>query len=165
MKVIHLIRHGKSSWDDYALADIDRPLKQRGIKSCEIMAPRLLQSGCNFNNIYCSPARRAQQTIQLISQNIPGRNITWKTEDELYTFSSEDLLNWLRSLDDDLDEVTLVGHNPGMTDLNNYLTANMLDNLPTCGYLQLRSLIDTWAELEAGCSIQAEYLTPKQLKS
>lgn len=164
MKIIHLIRHAKSSWDDYALPDIDRPLKQRGIKSCEIMAPELVRAGCDFENIYCSPARRAQQTIELIAQNLPQKIITWDTDSDLYTFSSDELLSWLKQCNDDLNELTLVGHNPGLTDLNNHLTHTILDNLPTCGYLQLRAGVSSWSELDFGCAEQIFFLRPKQFK-
>ena len=38
MKTLHLIRHGKSCWDELGLADIKRPLNRRGVKACKLMA-------------------------------------------------------------------------------------------------------------------------------
>lgn len=164
MKTIHLIRHAKSSWEDDSLSDIDRPLNQRGIKSCQIMAPQLLKVGCDFQRIYCSPARRAQQTIELIALNV-SPTITWHTDNELYTFSANELLRWLQKLGNDLNEVTVVGHNPAMTELNNRLTGSPLDNLPTCSYLQLNSDINDWVDLAPAGAIQVAFLSPKQFRS
>jgi len=137
MKKIHLIRHAKSSWTDISLADIERPLNQRGIESCRIMAGEILNAGCNFENIFCSVATRAQSTIETISKHLPHKNITWQLEPNLYTFSCGDLLTWCQELDDSLQEIVIVGHNPAMTDLCNQISDGHIDNLPTCGYLQL----------------------------
>ena len=41
MKILILVRHAKSSWDDPNLADIDRPLNKRGKKDAPEMGQRL----------------------------------------------------------------------------------------------------------------------------
>jgi phosphohistidine phosphatase SixA len=33
MKILYIVRHAKSSWDDPELSDFDRPLNERGKKS------------------------------------------------------------------------------------------------------------------------------------
>ncbi len=38
---LYIIRHGKSSWDNEGLDDIDRPLNPRGLRSANMMAERL----------------------------------------------------------------------------------------------------------------------------
>ena len=37
MKNIFFLRHAKSSWDDFALKDFDRPLSTRGIQDADLM--------------------------------------------------------------------------------------------------------------------------------
>ena len=37
MKNLYLLRHAKSSWDDFALKDFDRPLSTRGIQDADLM--------------------------------------------------------------------------------------------------------------------------------
>ena len=37
MKNIYFLRHAKSSWDDFALKDFDRPLSTRGIQDADLM--------------------------------------------------------------------------------------------------------------------------------
>ena len=163
MKILHLIRHGKSSWNDPKLTDIDRPLKKRGIKACNIMAHPIVVAGCDFKSIYCSPAIRAQQTIAGISKALDD-TLVWQTEQHLYTFSFNELLSFCQTLDDELDDVVLIGHNPGFTDMCNFLADDYIDNLPTCGYAQLRCDIGSWTELKQECGILVEFITPKGLK-
>lgn len=137
MKKLHLIRHAKSSWADPSLADKQRPLNKRGQKSCGVMAKLILSVGCHFDHVFCSSAVRAQLTIKLINKNLTGAEIQWQLDDELYTFESDDLLRWCQGLDDVMSEVVIVGHNPALTELCNRLTGCYLDNIPTCGYVQL----------------------------
>ncbi len=160
MKTLHLIRHGKSCWDNPQLADINRPLKRRGIKASKLMAEPIAVAGCDFTHVHCSSATRAQMTIARISAQLAD-NIDWHTDERLYTFSHDELLTWFRGIDDVQQNVVVVGHNPALTDLINELTPTSIENLPTCGYAQLRCDIDSWQQLTAGCAVLATFITPK----
>ena len=47
-----------------------------------------------------------------------------------------DLVDWLAAVDDGLDSIAIIGHNPAMTDLANFLCPSLtLSNLPTAGWL------------------------------
>ena len=164
MKKIHLIRHAKSSWEDVALADIDRPLNERGIRTCSFMAQHIYNAGCRFNSIFCSPAVRAQSTIELLSGGISETAIQWEIVDELYTFDSGYLHEWCRSLDGSISEIVIVGHNPALTDFCNKLSNSNIRNIPTCGYVQLTTNEDyLWKELSQMPFKLTSFLRPKEL--
>ena len=161
MKKLHLLRHAKSSWEDMSLADVNRPLNTRGKKACPIMAEKILEAGCQFDNVFCSVARRTRDTIQGIADAMPKLNFTWTVEDELYSFDYGTVLSWCRRLDNSLEEVLIVGHNPAITNLSNYLNnGRYIDNVPTCGYVQLVFEGD-WGDLSKGCAKLSYFLTPK----
>ena len=161
MKIIHLIRHAKSSWKDPGLTDIDRPLNKRGKRSCRIMAGEIYNAGCRFDNVFCSPAVRAQLTIQGLSDHLEDMDIQWTTEDALYTFYAGDLLEWCRCLDNRLSEVVIVGHNPAFTDLASTLGDRYLENLPTCAWARLDGDLSSWQELSTGTMVLTDFLKPK----
>jgi phosphohistidine phosphatase len=164
MKRIHLLRHAKSDWGDASLADIDRPLNARGIRATQFMAVKLVEAGCPFVNVFCSPAVRAQSTITLMSKQLSEMHVKWKTDKALYTFDSSDLHEWFRFLDESISECLIVGHNPALTNFCNELTGGDIQNIPTCGYVQLvaRSAC-TWSQLsETPFEIMA-FLKPKDL--
>lgn len=178
MKKLHLIRHAKSSWNNESLADIDRPLNQRGLRSCAVMAEQIAKAGCSFEHIFCSPATRAQSTIENITQHLSNISMTdgcdsplerqyqfaWQTDLELYTFVMRDLLRWCQQLDDSLLEVVIVGHNAAITDFINAVGNQSLDNLPTCGYAQIALSIDKWQDLSPNTGDTISLLTPKMFK-
>ena len=59
MKKLIIVRHGKSSWEYDGILDIDRPLKQRGIRNGYEMAQRLSEADIVPDLIYSSSASRA----------------------------------------------------------------------------------------------------------
>ena len=161
MKKLHLIRHAKSSWEDSSLADIDRPLNSRGIRSCQAIAPEIIKAGCHFEHAYCSPAVRAQSTIEQISQHITQLDIQWQTDERLYTFSSRALMTWCHNLDNSISEVVIIGHNPAITDLCNDVGNQHIDNVPTCSYVQLAFGQNAWEDLSTNSAELLSFLTPK----
>ena len=163
MKTLHLIRHAKSSWDFPRLSDFERPLNARGLKSCRRMAPTIEQHAC-LSNVFASTAKRVQLTLININEHLTNGPIHWQTEGELYTFNWRTLLSWCQQLDEQLSEVTIVGHNPALTELCLYLTDTSLDNLPTCGYAKLALNIDHWQALSYQCGQLSYLMTPKLVK-
>lgn len=161
MKTIHLLRHAKSSWSDPDLSDRDRPLNSRGKRAVLLMIEPLWKAGCRFENVYCSPAKRARHTIRRISKSLNGEGIFWTTDEELYTFEADRLLQWLQDRDESLDNVMLVGHNPAITELANLLGDQAIDNVPTCGYVQLQAEVASWQKLKSGSARTVTFLYPK----
>ncbi len=164
MKTVHLIRHAKSSWKDPSLSDLERPLNNRGYKSCQLMAEPIVRAGCNFDKVFCSIAKRAQMTIQGINQALQDREIEWELDDSLYTFSSHNLFLRCREMDNSQADVVLVGHNPAMTDFCNTMGNRYIENMPTCGYAQLAFPQESWEALSPGTAEVVAFLTPKMFR-
>lgn len=162
MKTIHLLRHAKSSWADPSLSDLDRPLNGRGKRSTLLMIEPIWKAGCRFENVYCSPAKRARATIRHMSKALKGNGVYWTADESLYTFDGDDLLHWLQDLGDEMEDVMLVAHNPAITELSNLLAEDQrIENIPTCGYVQLQSSVRSWKKLNPGCAELVEFVYPK----
>lgn len=165
MKILHLIRHAKSSWKDERLADIDRPLAPRGIRACAVMASEITKSGCDFSNVFTSPAARARETIERISGNLEKRAFTWTVAEKLYTFSAHDILEFCRDdLPPTIDQAVIVGHNPAFHDFCNRMGDTTLEKLPTCAYARLELDADAWDFIGAGRMRLTAFLTPKMFR-
>lgn len=166
MKTLHLIRHAKSSWKDEHLADIDRPLAPRGIRACAVMARAILKAGCDFSNIYTSPAVRAQETINRIAGHLEGQSLTWTVSEQLYTFSASDLLKFCRyDLPATIDQAVIVGHNPAFHNFCNQVGCKRIEKLPTLAYARLELDADSWQDIGPGRMRLTEFITPKKLTS
>jgi len=121
MKKLLVLRHAKSSWTDPDLADFDRPLNERGLRAAPFMGSVIVKDGLEPELIISSPAERARTTAELVVQ---GGDLAAdvRFEERIYEASPHTLLQIVSDLDDDLETVLLVGHNPGIEDFVKLLT-------------------------------------------
>lgn len=146
MKTLYLVRHAKSYWGDQSLADFDRPLNKRGKRDAPFMGEVLNDKRIIPDIIISSPAKRAKKTAVEIAEKLkyPVKKVIFN--EQLYEASSNDILDIIKNIDEKYSLAMIFAHNPGLTLLNNYISSNYIDNIPTCGivalYLQVK-----WTEI------------------
>ena len=163
MKLLVLIRHAKSSWDNPQVDDHDRPLNERGLRNAPEMGKRIRDCGVTVDALISSTAMRARTTAEIIAGSIdwPIQRISF--DSNLYHASATELQNYVGSLSDDFSGVALFGHNPGMTSLTANLWGLPIDNIPTCGMVRLEFPENSWKEVSSAIPIRAQIDFPKNL--
>lgn len=143
-----MVRHAKSSWKDPRLEDHQRPLNKRGKKAAPKMARRLKKRGLHPDAIVSSDARRAMDTAAAMADvlDLPGKTI--RPNPELYHASAEEILAVVRCFEDDWQQVMVVGHNPGFTDLANLFYPSLIANVPTAGVVELQFNATSWQKID-----------------
>ena len=144
MKTLTILRHAKSSWSDSSLSDAERPLNRRGERDAPIMGERIAAAGIRPALIISSPAVRAFATARIVAEQINYPREFLEKEPALYLASLDRLLDIVIAQNDSINNLMLVGHNPGLTSLVNYLSPNLTDNLPTCGVVSFSLDTDSW---------------------
>ena len=164
MKTLHLLRHAKSAWDEPGLGDRERGLNRRGKRAAPAMG-RALATRLQPTVASVSPARRAQLTLEGLCEGWPAMaDLPHRSCEALYTFSADEVLDWLLAQDDELQRSFLIGHNPAFTELINFLCGRWeLDNLPTAGYAELGLDVDRWGQLRQGDAQLLYTLFPREL--
>ncbi len=152
MKTLYLVRHAKSSWEFPHLSDYERPLNNRGKKDAPEMGRRLRGRGILPGCFVSSPALRAHETSLLVSReiNFPESEIVFM--EQIYSADVPDLLAVIDSFPQEASSAFLVGHNPGMTSLAEYLTGTPVGNLPTCGVacIEFGPAVCSWSQVSRG---------------
>ncbi|MER8371853.1 histidine phosphatase family protein [Mesorhizobium sp. M1406] len=120
MKQLLLLRHAKSSWDDPALDDFDRPLTDRGLKAAHLMGRELAARDWLPELALVSPALRARDTWRLVAAELPA-HAQVALPDALYDASAADILSQIHQVDPSGGSLLVIGHNPGLEDLANQL--------------------------------------------
>ncbi len=73
------------------------------------------------------------------------------------------MLAVVRELGGDAAHLMVVGHNPGITEFANRLSADdHIDNLPTCGVFTATFKLKNWDVLDWGRGEEAEFDYPKR---
>lgn len=164
MKTLTILRHAKSSWESSSVADSDRPLNDRGERDAPIMAERIHAAGIRPSLIISSPAVRAWTTAKSVAQELNYPLEFLQREHDLYLASRRQLFEVIRGQDEGFNNILLVGHNPGLTDLANYLLPGLTGNLPTCAVVSVNMEIDHW-DLQADCEkVLVLYDYPKKTR-
>lgn len=148
MKELFIVRHGKSNRDIEDIADIDRPLKERGIEDGYKMAERLVKQNKIPDKIISSPANRALHSATIFSRvfNYPYHEI--QINEKIYSAGTHQMLDIIKDVPREIDSLMIFGHNPTFTDLANYFIENEIDNVPTTGIVDILFEINSWVDIE-----------------
>jgi phosphohistidine phosphatase len=144
MKILTIVRHAKSSWNDTSLSDRKRPLNKRGERDAPIMGKRISDHGIRPSLIVTSPATRAWKTAKIIARELNYPKEFLQREDHLYLASRDEILDIIVAQDNGFNNLMVVGHNPGLTDLVNFLQPGLTINLPTAGVVSVQIDQDNW---------------------
>jgi phosphohistidine phosphatase len=176
MRQLLILRHAKSTWDDKASADRDRPLTERGHRAAARMATEMHTLGLEPDMILVSPARRTMQTMEALEPWDESPLI--EPIESLYLADVPELLAALHGVAETVRSVLLIGHNPGLHDLAVSLAGlrdrplgaaatagerTLAEGFPT-GALAEFSIAGSWWELREGGGKLVRFLTPKMLE-
>ena len=170
MHMLHLLRHAKSSWKE-EVEDHERPLNRRGREAALRVGRALPAAVGTLDLVLCSSARRTRETLELIVAELAVRPQS-VIEDELYEASKDELMDRLRHLPEEISNVLLIGHNPGLHEL-----AMAIADTNTAGFRALSSgkfptaarasfrVAEPWSAFGGSRCELVDYVTAESLRS
>ncbi|MFH8446765.1 SixA phosphatase family protein [Streptomyces sp. NPDC018026] len=162
---IVLFRHAKADWPQ--VTDHERPLADRGRMDAAEAGRRLADTGVPFDQALCSTSARTRETWKLAVQEFPHRPKT-VYEERIYEASPGELIAVLNETPDDLRNVLVIGHNPGMEALTEILAGSAEDEVreridrrgfPTAAFAVL-TFTGSWKDVEPGRASLVDYWAP-----
>lgn len=150
-KILFIVRHGKSTWDYPGVADIDRPLKDRGINDAYEMAKRILKKNIRPDSIISSPAARALHTAIIFSRVFEYSTDEIIINQDLYLADAAEIMAVITATDNSRKSLMIFGHNPGFTEIANFLSGLNIENLPTAGLVMLKFNTESWKGVSKKC--------------
>jgi phosphohistidine phosphatase len=168
MRQLLVLRHAKSSWDDPKLADFDRPLGPRGLKTATLMGRELARRGWLPDMALVSPALRTRDTWRLVAADLP-KHVPAEFAETLYEAPAAAILALVRQAN--AANLIVVGHNPGLQHFALRLAgagsdAHMFKKIeakfPTAGLARF-TVEEDWAVLDFGGARLTHCLWPKDL--
>jgi phosphohistidine phosphatase len=170
MHQLLLLRHAKSSWDDAAMSDRDRPLNSRGRVAAAAMRGAIQDLGLAPDMILVSTARRTIETMEALEPWSDTPLI--EPLDDLYLASANRMLDILREVMETVRTVLVIGHNPGLHDLAIGLTddrtsaakpmRDLRAGFPTAALAEF-AVAGPWMRLGPGAGRLMRFLTPRML--
>jgi len=163
-KNILLVRHAKSSWAYPELDDKERPLNKRGKNDGPFMANFCRELGLVPDRLLSSPAVRAYRTAQFFHSEFNEEVASLTKESDLYFGSESDWMYLMNELPEAVSFPAFFSHNPTITYFANMFADEILDNVPTCGVIHLKSTAELWSEVGYGNTRMENYYFPKLVR-
>lgn len=177
-----VLRHGKAASDaPWGGTDRDRPLTGRGRRDASALGRRLtggppvlgLDGVPPPSLVICSAAVRTRQTADLVVEGMGGQ-VPLDAYRSLYEAGTPTVLQYLREVDEAVEGVLLVGHNPTMYQLVWELLADHDDDdrpgpdrdalelhgFPTCALAVVTLAVDGWEDVTHGSGRLAGLFKP-----
>ncbi len=160
MKNLYIIRHAKSDWKS-GVKDFDRELNGRGVLESKELGQYFANNNIKPELIICSAAKRTILTSLSIGAelNYPASNI--QQEGSIYEAHYEKYLPVIWGVNNELNSLFIVGHNPGVSDLVFALTGEYLEYKTSC-VAQISFEVNSWEEVLPNTGKLEQFITPSQ---
>jgi phosphohistidine phosphatase len=168
MKILTLLRHAKSGWDDPVRRDFDRPLNPRGRRAARTIGREMRDLGLGFDRIIASPARRVVETIEEVAHGFGPIHADY--DERIYLTPAAALIEIVRKTPDEVGRLLIVGHNPGLEELALSLTgadgplrSEVEIKYPTGTLAEIHLPVEHWAEVGEAKGTIGRFIRPRDL--
>jgi phosphohistidine phosphatase len=168
MRRLILLRHAKSS-RPAGVADIDRPLAQKGREAVSRIGAYLRDEGLFPDLALVSSSRRTRETWDGVRPALG--EVEARFDSRIYDAPPERLLAVLREVAPDIRTLMVIGHNPGFEELarrlvghgDRYALARMNEKFPTSAVAVIDFAVEDWREVDVRRGRLDRFVTPKSL--
>jgi phosphohistidine phosphatase len=157
MKTLYIVRHAKSSWKYESVEDIDRPLKERGIKDAHLLSKHLAKEIKKPDVFVSSSANRALHTAVIFCENFKYPLSNLKIKRQLYSFSDGYLVKTVKALDDSFDSAIIFSHDHGINSFVNKFGDKPIAHVSTCGVIGIQFKDKHWKNIKKGITTLVEF--------
>ncbi|MFF3158111.1 SixA phosphatase family protein [Streptomyces sp. NPDC057910] len=162
---IVLLRHAKADWPE--VSDHDRPLAERGRADAPAAGRRLAATGIAPDLALCSSAVRTRETWKLAVHELSQRPRT-VYEERMYEASLGELIALVNETPEDVGDLLLIGHNPGMHAMADALAGDAdgdaLARMNRSGFptssIAVLSFNGSWKSVEHGVATLVDFWAP-----
>jgi phosphohistidine phosphatase len=144
MKTIILARHGKAELFSDSNEDFDRLLTDVGAERTKQVANRISDVLPAVELVMSSAAARAFATALIFADRFGLKSSRLQKVESLYECQPEQYLELIKNLDNALNCVMFVGHNPTISEFAVRFGLGIEESLPTSAVVSMSFNTDSW---------------------
>ncbi len=143
-RTLYLMRHAEAAAKEARQEDKSRELTQSGVKDALHTGAWLREQNTNWDLIVSSSAIRAEQTALMVAEGMKLDHPRIVLEDVLFDASVRQLLDYVNNIEDAYQSVLIVGHNPAISYLAEYLTKADIGDMAPGAVVIIRFELSSW---------------------
>lgn len=162
-RTLLICRHAEA-YDPYPLQpDFERELTQHGLLQANQTGKWLRENFVKIDRLLSSPAPRAGLTARIIAGRLyfDEEDITYNPD--LYNARESQLLQVLGQLPDQVKQVLLVGHNPGITKLIRDLAGQQVNYLEPANVVAVALSLEKWEDIHLHAGVLLKHNMAQEL--
>ena len=169
MKNLFLLRHCEAYHFEENKSDHEKQLNENGRKCARLLKNWFEKNNIVLDYILTSSANRTLTTANIIFSNYENKIYKKK---ELYLCDYKEIIKELKILDNNLNSVIIVGHEPSISESLKFLISYCRPDLayvtksfyPTGGLSVINFNITNWNKIEEKTGILDAFITPHYLE-
>jgi phosphohistidine phosphatase len=163
-RTLLLMRHAKSDYPP-GIADHDRPLAPRGIRQARLAGDWLRAHAPTIDRVLCSTATRTRETLLNTRIDAPV-----EYSERLYATSMGTMIEGIKTLDDGVATLLVIGHEPTMSGLalglggapgTDATAAERISAKFPTSAIAVLTVPCAWKELELGVATLIDFEVPR----
>ena len=159
-----LVRHADSIAAEVGQSDIDRELSSKGYQDATRLGHYLYTQQQDIDLMLVSTAQRAQRTAEILTEQMHYSNHKFRLSEDLYQASVRSMLGLINQQTASVHQLMIIGHNPTLVYLAEYLSGEPISNMVPGGLFSLRLTVDHWEEVSQRNVTLTSYIVPDQLR-
>lgn len=159
MKYLVFIRHSLAQNGSFAISDFERALTPQGIARAVKQAGALKAYGILPDALVSSSAPRAMQTAQVFADAFSLSAIE-KVALLYNELTTDEFLEMLKGMNESLQTVLIVGHNPTLSTLAQRLAPKFSFVFEPAALAVIRFDLETWSQIECGEGVLEKVINP-----
>ncbi len=163
VKDLYLIRHGQAEPHSANIKDVERQLTSKGYQDASKIGLYLKDKEFLPDIILHSNSVRTTETVDRINEQLGVDEDHIESSADIYEASARILLRVISEIPAELRSAILVGHNPGITYIAEYITGADIGPIGTGGIVHIKIPFTSWSEIsEKNCDF-IEYINPEDI--
>lgn len=138
------MRHAKAASPQSRQDDKSRQLTSEGVKQSRHIGAWFEERNIRFDLVVSSSATRAEETARLVLEGMKAETPRMIQDDVLYEASVRQFLDYINNIEDGYERVLIVGHNPTISYLAEYLTKADIGDMATAGVVIISFDLPSW---------------------
>ena len=163
--LLYIVRHAKAEDRAMFMSDFDRKLTSEGTMAAARIGRYLHGKGIQPDIIVSSPAPRAKETANVVAEQLGYEIAQIQFDEKLYEGGPKAYLAAINAVPAVTQSAMLVGHNPDVTYLAEFLTHQKIGSMSKGGVVGIAFDDITWAEISGRMGNVTLQIAPKQLAS